>query len=148
MAKITKSALLEAPIELAYQVVQAVEDYPDFLPGCDAVEVLKRSDHGLQARVSVKGAGLSEVFVTENMHDPTSISMSLKEGSFQSLNGVWHFSQIGDQGCRVNVEIEYEVGGMLAIFFLPIADMVANKLVDAFCQRITDVQAGGRDLGQ
>lgn len=147
MAKINKSALLEAPVELAYQVVQAVEAYPDFLPGCDAVEVLNRSDHGLQARVSVKGAGLSETFVTSNRHEPTSIFMSLQEGSFQLLEGVWHFSQIGDQGCRVSVEIEYEVGGLLATFFLPIADMVANKLVDAFCQRIDDIQLGGVGIG-
>ena len=142
MNRIKKSALLEVPVELAYQVVVDVEAYPQFLPGCQAVEVLSRTEQGLEAKVTVTGAGMTQKFVTANRHTPNVITMSLKRGPFKSLEGVWHFNAIGDLGCRVEVDLSYEVDGMLSVVFSPIADVVANKLVSAFCQRMDDVRTG------
>lgn len=148
MKKITRSALLEVPVELAYQVVVDVEAYPDFLPGCERVEVLKRTDTGVEVKVTVSGAGIKQKFVTVNRHDPNMITMSLKKGPFKALEGAWHFTQIGDRGCRVEVDLEFEADGMLATLFTPIADVVANKLVDAFCERMDTVQTGGAHIGR
>ena len=75
--KITRSALLEVPVELAYQVVVDVEAYPDFLPGCERVEVLKRTDTGVEVKVTVSGAGIKQKFVTVNRHDPNMITMPI-----------------------------------------------------------------------
>ena len=113
MRKVKKSALLEVPVELAYKVVADVTRYPEFLPGCDSVEVKKQSDNGLEARVKVSGMGISQSFVTKNTHEASTISMKLKEGPFQSLDGRWHFSSIGDVGCRIDVEIDYELDAAL-----------------------------------
>lgn len=147
MAKIQKSALLEAPVELAYQVVQGVEVYPEFLPGCTRVEVLSRNDTEVEAKVVVQAMGLTVEFVTTNQHSANAISMTLKRGPFRTLEGMWHFRQIGDTGCRVEIDIEFEIDGGMAVLFVPIADKVANKMVDAFCRRIENVQIGGASLG-
>ena len=41
-----------------------------------------------------------------------------------------------DVGCRIDVEIDYELEGMLVTILGGIVDKVANKLVDAFSGRI------------
>ena len=129
------------PVEVAYQVVADVERYPEFLPGCAAVEIKKRSEHGLEAAVTAEGAGLTQTFVTANRHDPSNILMSLKKGPFKSLEGVWHFSQIGDQGCRIEVTVDFEPDGMLARILVPMSDKIANVLVDAFIERIETIRS-------
>ncbi len=143
MPKISRSALLEVPVALAYGVVMDVEAYPQFLPGCDAVKVLQRLEDGLHAEVSVTGLGMTQTFVTANKHQAETITMNLVRGPLKALAGEWHFSEIGDRGCRVQVNLAFEVDGMLGGMLIPIADRVANKLVDAFCERIEDVHKHG-----
>ena len=143
MLRVNRSALLEVPVELAYQVVVDVEAYPEFLPGCDSVDVLRRDADGLDAKVKVTGAGMSHVFVTRNRHEAASISMVLREGPFRSLEGQWHFTSIGDTGCRVTVELMVDAHGLLATVLNPVADKVANRMVEAFCRRIEDISTGG-----
>ena len=41
MTQIQRSLLLMVPVATAYQVVADVQSYAEFLPGCDAVEVLE-----------------------------------------------------------------------------------------------------------
>ena len=142
MTKVSKTALLEVPAEVAYQVVVDVEKYPQFLPGCEAVEIIRRHDSGVDARVTVSGKGLRQSFVTTNRHDPGVISMALKEGPFRTLQGSWHFNAIGDLGCRVQVEIEYELGGMLGKLMVGVADSVAERVVLAFTRRMESAVAG------
>lgn len=142
MTRISRSALLEVPTSLAYQVVVDVDRYPDFLPGCDRVDVLERTDTGLTARVSVSGMGMQQTFVTRNQHSADTITMSLEEGPLQSLEGVWQFAAIGDLGCRVEIDIEFEADGLLGRLFSPIAEKVTNKLVDAFVLRMERVAEG------
>jgi len=132
-----RSALLEVTPSVAYAVVIDVLRYPEFLPGCEAVEVLETTVSGLVAKVAVAGHGLHETFVTANSHQPhESVLMSLQQGPFERLEGQWSFTPLGEIGCRVDLRIEYVPKGMLARLLSPIADRVANRLVDAFIERI------------
>lgn len=140
--KIIRSALISAPVELAYKVVADVTKYPEFLPGCDAVTVEHKTDDELDARVTVRASGLVHSFVTTNRCEATTITMALKEGPFKKLMGAWHFSAVGDIGCRVEVEIVYETDVAIAFFVGTVADSVANKVVDAFSARIEKAAAG------
>ena len=142
MQKVKKSALLEVPVELAYKVVADITRYPEFLPGCEAVEVKKQSENGVEARVTVTGAGISQSFVTKNTYEASMITMKLKEGPFKTLFGEWHFSSIGDVGCRIDVEIDYELDAALAMILGGIADKAANKVVEAFSARIDQAASG------
>ena len=70
MKILQRTALLEVPPRAAYAVVIDVSQYPQFLPGCERVEVLETTPTGLVAEVSVAGKGLQERFVTSNVHKP------------------------------------------------------------------------------
>ena len=137
MRTLERTALLEVTPSVAYAVVVDVMRYPEFVPGCKAVEVLETSDNGLVAKVAVAGRGLHETFVTSNRHMlHESVVMSLREGPFERLEGQWQFTPLGEVGCRVDLRIEYQPKGMLTRLLSPIADRVANRLVDAFSERI------------
>ncbi len=141
MVKVERSALLEVSAELAFEVVADVERYPEFLPGCERVEITQRLEDGLIARVRVVGKGLHSSFVTENTHALNSISMSLREGPFKSLEGSWHFTPIGELGCRVDIKLEFVAKGVLVRLLSGFTEVIANRLVDAFCKRMQDLAA-------
>ena len=132
-----RTALLEVPPEVAYEVVIDVAQYPQFLPGCERVQVLENHASVLVAQVSVAGKGLQESFVTSNVHRPyESVTMSLQQGPFEYLQGQWLFTPLGDVGCKVDLRIEYLPKGVLVRLLSSLADRIANRLVDAFSERI------------
>ena len=151
MTAIARSALLEVPVSCAYDVVLDVGSYPEFLPGCRAVDILELTPSGLVARVSVAGKGLSESFTTRNEHRANeSVQMTLIEGPFEQLQGHWQFTALGDLGCRVDVSVDFVARGLIARMLGSLAGSVADRIVDAFSQRITaraSNPAGGQ-LGQ
>ncbi len=138
VTKVKKSALLEAPLEVAYKVVADVERYPEFLPGCHTVEIRKCEEDVVEAKVTVQGSGMTHAFVTTNTNESKSIKMVLKEGPFKRLVGAWSFKAIGDLGCRVEIEIDYELAGGLDLMLGGLVRPLTNKMVDAFSHRIEE----------
>lgn len=142
MKRLERTALLEVPAELAFKVVADVERYPEFVPGCEAVEITNTSEDGVVARVTVSGKGITQSFVTRNTHSANQILMTLREGPFKKLEGAWRFTPIGDLGCRVDMLMEFEPKGILVRLLSGLADTLADRLVDAFSRRIEDVSTG------
>lgn len=143
MKTLVRTAWLEVPTQVAFAVVVDVSQYPQFLPGCERVEILESSPSGLVAEVAVAGKGLQERFVTANVHHPyEAVTMSLQQGPFEHLEGRWLFTPLGDLGCKVELHIEYLPKGVLSRLLSGLADRMANRLVDAFSERI--VEAHGR----
>lgn len=137
MKTLERSALLEVPAPLAYAVIVDVLRYPDFVPGCAQIEVLRTTATGLIAQVAVAGRGLHESFVTENIHQPfESVVMSLREGPFEVLEGRWQLTPLGEVGCRIDLHIEFVPKGLLARVLSGFTDRIADRLVDAFSERI------------
>jgi ribosome-associated toxin RatA of RatAB toxin-antitoxin module len=64
------------------------------------------------------------------------ITMRLVEGPFKHLQGVWSFSALGDEGCKVTLDMEFEFSSkLMGMTFGPVFSHMANSLVDAFVQR-------------
>lgn len=150
MPVITKSALLMVPVDVAYHVVVDVASYPMFLPACQDTQIISENPDGLTASVTVGGslAGQSfdETFVTHNQHRPhQQVTMQLHEGPFEYLSGSWQLTGLGDMGCKVEVRIDYAPKGLLARLLAKFAEPMANKMVDAFSERIEWVHAQQQD---
>ena len=124
-----------------YELVRDVSRYPEFLPWCPSshVEVPPHEDGGrvLQARIDMAYLGVRSSFTTRNVHQfPESISLELVDGPFRSLQGHWRFRALGDEGCKVTLELEYRfAAGLLARMVAPVFERVAGSLVDAFAAR-------------
>lgn len=133
--QLTKSILVLHSAEKMFQLVDKVEDYPQFLPWYGRTEVIERSDNQLKARLFIDYMGVHQSFATHNINNPPNeIRMSLLEGPFKSLHGTWQFTPLGDDACKIDFTLNYELTGLLARIISPVFNTVTGKLVDAFVQ--------------
>lgn len=95
-----------------YQLITAIEEYPEFLPWCAAVRVLSRSEEAQMAEMVVRYKGLSERFISKVTATPPSASapghveVNLVEGPFSHLFNRWELTPI-PQGTRIDFTIEF-----------------------------------------
>lgn len=134
---IQRSALLPYPAKALYDLVNDVVRYPEFLPWCASSEVLESSESHMVASLGVAKGGISQRFVTRNvLVEGASIEMSLEEGPFTELHGVWHFKALGEKACKISLDLSFDYAGPIVKATLgPLFNQAANTLVDAFCQR-------------
>ncbi len=137
MPGIKRSVLLAHPAADVYALVNRVEDYPQFLTGCTRAEVLTRTESEVLARIEVRVRGHGETLVTRNTLTPDrAIALEMVEGPFRRFDGQWRFTALGDAGCRVDLELSFELSNRLVgAFAAPFVNRIADRVVDAFAAR-------------
>ena len=120
-----------------YALIDDVESYPDFLPWCSAAEVHSRKGGVVEATLSMSRAGIGQSFRTRNINTPyTKIEMTLVEGPFDHLQGGWQFAQLGDDGCKVSLDLQFEFENfILDTVFGHFLEASCNSLIESFTQR-------------
>ncbi len=141
MIKIEKTALVPFTARQMFQLVVDVESYPEFLPWCRTVEVHEREEGRVVASVELAKGKIHKRFTTENLLvENESIDMRLIEGPFRHLEGIWHFSPLGDEGSRVAFCVEFEFSSrIISATVGPIFKELADKLVDVFIKRAREL---------
>jgi ribosome-associated toxin RatA of RatAB toxin-antitoxin module len=119
------------------ELVADTESYPAFLPWCRSVRILSREGDEVVGTVEMVKGRVHKSFTTVNrLVKGERIDMELVEGPFKHLQGAWRFQPIGDQGCRVSLDLEFEFSNrLLAMTVGPVFSDIANRLVDAFTRR-------------
>ena len=137
MPQVHKSVLIWYSPQEMYDLVTDVAAYPQFLPWCAASEVLEQSDEHMLAALTVAKGSISQRFLTRNaLQLGRGIEMSLQEGPFTDLHGIWEFKPLGEKACKISLDLTFEYDGPLVKATLgPLFTQAANTLVDAFCQR-------------
>jgi ribosome-associated toxin RatA of RatAB toxin-antitoxin module len=143
MRQIRRSALVAASPQRMFELINDVERYPEFVPGCFAAQVLERSAESLRARLTVGSGPLRTSFVTRNvLQAPHGIDMELEEGPLRTLTGKWRLTPVaaGDvSGCRVELDLAFEVQrGLAGMALGPVIERMAGSLVEAFVARARD----------
>lgn len=144
MPVINRHALVPYSAAEMFALVDDVEAYPQFLPWCRSARVWNRDDDQVRASVELAKGAIQKSFTTLNrLQHNKMIEMRLIEGPFHHLEGFWRFDNLGtgdDRACKVTLDLEYEFSSaLLAMTVGPVFNQVANKLVDAFCQRAETV---------
>ena len=141
MPSIERSALIAVPAADVYALVNDVEQYPAFLPWCAHAEILSKSETEVVARIDIAVRGRRETLVTRNRLTPSSaIALEMVEGPFRHFEGRWRFTPLGDAGCRVNLEVSFELANRLVgAFAAPFLHRIADRIVDAFAARVRAV---------
>ena len=134
-----KSALVPYSAGEMYALVNDIESYPRFLPWCTGATVESHEGNRLTATVQLSKGRITQAFTTLNTLEPHhSITMDLVRGPFKRLKGVWRFQALGNQGCRVSLDMEFEFNSRAVQFaFGRIFNQITDSLVDAFCQEAT-----------
>jgi len=137
MVTVERNALVGYSADALYSLVADVEAYPRFLPWCAAAEVNSRDGPWAVVTLHIRYRGLRQRFTTRNTFVAGErIEMTLVDGPFRSLDGVWRFVALGKEACRVELTLAYELGSpLLARLVGPTFDQIANTLVDAFVRR-------------
>jgi ribosome-associated toxin RatA of RatAB toxin-antitoxin module len=118
-----------------YALVNDIEAYPSHFAWCSAASVLERSAGELVARLDLRLGALSTSFTTRNRLVPDeSIALDLVEGPFRALRGQWRFRALGDSGCKVSLDLDFEpagklMGTALAAGFQSLADRLVGEFV-------------------
>jgi ribosome-associated toxin RatA of RatAB toxin-antitoxin module len=141
MRKVSRSALVPYTAEQMYVLVEDVESYPKFLPWCGDATLHWRDGDLLEGSVEMHVAGLRRRFRTRNrMREYEAIEMELVDGPFSHLSGGWQFRSLDQLGCKVSLEVEFEIKSrttnrLLGRYF----EDICNSLVDAFVRRAEDI---------
>ncbi|MEE9492954.1 MAG: type II toxin-antitoxin system RatA family toxin [Gammaproteobacteria bacterium] len=141
MTTINKSVLIPySPTEM-FELVNAIEIYPEFLPWCKRTKVLSRDNEEVKAAITLSKSGVEKTFTTSNRIQPGKmIEMKLIEGPFKRLGGFWRFDPLGDEGCKVSLDMEFEFSNRILDRVIgPVFSQIANSLVDSFHKRAVEV---------
>lgn len=139
MKKISKHALVPYSAEQMFALVNDIAAYADFLPWCSQSEVLEQTEKEITASITIAYGSLNKSFTTLNILTPGSkMEMQLVEGPFKKLHGDWLFTQLGDDGSKVSLELEFEFKNKLISMTMgSVFSQIANTLVDSFAERAT-----------
>ena len=141
MPEVIRSVIVSHSPEQMFALVDAVEQYPEFLPWCGGVVLLHRDEGVTRATIQINFHGLKQSFTTENAkRAPGEMAIRLLEGPFRKLDGRWRFTGLAGQGCKVELSLEYEYASRLLEKLVgPVFDRIATTLVDAFVKRAGQV---------
>jgi len=137
MKTVTRSALVARLPAQVFALVNDVASYPLFVPGCSNAEVLMHSEHEIVVRLRVHRGPLSTQLTTRNFPRPHSeIRMQLVAGPLRSLDGLWTFAPVGSNGCRIELQLNFEFSNAFKAALLePLIESTASSMVQAFVAR-------------
>lgn len=141
MPQIERSALVFYSAQQMFDLVNAVPDYPQFLPGCTSARIVSQSNTDMVASLTVSKAGIGHSFTTRNtLYPHHRIAMQLVDGPFKQLHGGWEFQPLSETACKVILRLEFEFSSRLIQFaFGKIFGELTAAMVNAFTQRAKQV---------
>lgn len=141
MPQISRSALVPFSVEQMYNLVNDVDAYPQFLPGCTGSRILEQSPDSMIAAVDVSKAGISKTFTTRNtLINNHRIDMQLVDGPFRKLMGGWNFIALSPEACKVELNLDFEfTNKLIELAFGKIFKELAGSMVQAFTLRAKEV---------
>lgn len=144
MHKVQRSVLVPFSAARMFDLVAAVDKYPEFMPWCGGTQILSRTDEEMRASITISFAGLRQTFTTHNRHDyPNTIHLTLVDGPFSSLDGHWEFQPLAADACKVLFTMEYAFSSRaLEMLVGPVFNRIATTFIDAFTQRAEQLYGG------
>lgn len=137
MPTVRKSVIIPRSCATMFALVDDVERYPEFLPWCPATRLLERSAEVTRARLEVDYHGLKSHIETLNRkRPPESMELEFVDGPFQEFSGLWSFTALGDEGCRVEFALDYAFSSrVLEATLGPVFGHIMETLVESFVVR-------------
>ena len=126
-----------------FRLVADVERYPDFVPLCQGLKVLRRADgeNGTEivtARMTVAYKLLRESFTSRVILDQSNLRITVDylDGPFRRLNNVWLFRPVSGAGSDVEFFISYEFRSrMLGMVMGAVFEAAFRTFAEAFERR-------------
>lgn len=143
MTVVQKSALVKFSAQQMFNLVNDIEAYPQFLPWCSGSRIIKKDDDFVEAEIVISKGGFKKAFSTRNKIDlGGKITVSLLDGPFSYLEGVWNFMPLREDASKISLDLEFEMSSKLAsLAFGTVFHQICNTMVGAFTDRAKQVYA-------
>ncbi|AEF53421.1 type II toxin-antitoxin system RatA family toxin [Marinomonas posidonica] len=136
MSRIERFAHVSFSCEQMYDLVNDINAYPEFLPGCLSAKLISQTPTEIVASLDVGKGPVKQAFTTKNYLELNHrIEMTLVEGPFKRLHGVWTFTEVSPTSCKIALSIDFELSGMLKFAFGGVFSQISNTMVDSFSKR-------------
>jgi ribosome-associated toxin RatA of RatAB toxin-antitoxin module len=135
--EVHKTALVAHPVESMFDLIEAAENYPLFLPWCASVTILERSDTTVSASIVVNYHGVKFTLVNRNTKcRPAWLAIDMEQGPFRRFTGNWSLTPLDAEGCKIEFRLQYDFASpVLERVAGPVFDRIANTFMDAFVER-------------
>ncbi len=127
------------PASDMFALVADVERYPEFVPLCQGLSVLRREQHGpcetLVARMTVAYKFFTESFTSRVTLKPAgqTILVDYLDGPFRRLHNRWTFTPAGEAASQVGFYLDYEFKSHAFQMLMGAAfDRAFRKFAEAF----------------
>ena len=130
---VQRSALLAQPAAHLFDVIEAAEHYPRFLPWCVGAVIVSRDDDVVSADLRVRLAGVNFSMRTRNpKRRPAYMAIHLERGPVRRFEGEWKLTALAPDACKVAFILDYEFdSGFMTRAAGPVRH-AADSLMDAF----------------
>ena len=141
MRSVSRSALVPYSASQMYALVEDFLAYPDFLPWCTGATLHFRDDETIEASLALQRGGIKKLFTTRNTLQPgIAMGIALVGGPFRHLAGGWQFEQLGEDGSKVSLELDFEFENRVTdTLFGRYFESTCNSLIDSFTKRAHEI---------
>lgn len=141
MTRVQKSALVRFSALQMFELVNDIESYPKFLPWCAGSRIIHRGDDYVEAELMIAKGGFKKTFSTRNKIDQGGkITVSLLDGPFSYLEGVWNFMPLREDASKISLDLEFEMSSALAsLAFGAVFNQICNTMVSSFTDRAKEI---------
>ena len=146
MREISREALVPHSPEQMFELIERVEEYPQFLPWCLSTSLIARTPESVSATVVVGVRDLHVQVTTRNeKRPPVFMAIHMEGGTFRRFYGEWSLRPLGDAGCHIRFMLQYELPLHAEALAGRLIEHAADRMVDAFVRRAVTVYAAGPD---
>jgi ribosome-associated toxin RatA of RatAB toxin-antitoxin module len=141
--EVRRTALVPFSAATMFDLIEAAEHYPSFLPWCVGATILERDDSVVVADIQVNYRNVRFNFATRNpKHRPEFMAITLERGPFRRFEGDWRLVELAPDACRIEFALRYDFeSSLLGRLASPVFERIANTLVDAFVSRAEQLAA-------
>jgi ribosome-associated toxin RatA of RatAB toxin-antitoxin module len=141
MPNICRSALVAFSAESMFDLINDVDSYPEFIPGCAETKVLSQTEDSMQASLLIAKAGVRQWFTTQNtLKRGEYIKMDLLDGPFSRLSGGWTITPLSEEACKIELNLDFAFSSKLVeMAFGKVFNAIAASMVVAFTKRAKDI---------
>jgi ribosome-associated toxin RatA of RatAB toxin-antitoxin module len=139
--EVHRSALIGQSAARTFDLIEAAEHYPEFVPWCADAVILARDDSELIARISIDYHGLHFDLTTRNpKRRPHWMAIHLESGPLRKLEGEWRLSELATESCKVEFMLRCEFDNVAGLFAGNVFDRIADSVIDAFALRAEQME--------
>ncbi len=128
-----------------YELVAAVERYPEFLPWCSAARITRREGQVFFADLVIRFKVFTERFSSKvTLHPEERVDVEYINGPFRYLNNHWRFLPQEDGSCVIDFYVDFEFRSRILQKLIGLLfNEAVSRMVAAFEARARDLYGAG-----